>query len=759
MSSQNDPQYVVLDITGMTCAACGARIEKAVGRMDGVERIQVNLALNRAGVTLLPQQTHIDLIKKRIHQLGFEAIERSKDEAGKSEGSSRGIWHSGLIFVVSLLLTLPFLWAMAAHHELTASVWVPALLINPWFQWALATPVQFVIGFPFYLGAYRALRSGSANMDVLIIMSTSAAYFYSHYLLFHAPDIHNYSYTEAGSLHPQHVPLYFDASAMVMTIVWLGRWLESLSKKRALNSLHQLHRLRPEAARVIQEGREQRIPLAQIAVGDRILIRPGESIPLDGEVVDGDSSVNESMLTGEAMPVNKKTGDRVTGGTINGNGMLEVSVSDVGHQSTLSKIIALVEEAQVSKAPIQRLADQISGIFVPVIIAIAMATFAGWYMIMEPGDVGGALEKAIAVLLIACPCALGLATPISILVGSARAAQSGIVFKEGRNMELLPKVNMILLDKTGTMTGSIPRVTDIWTASGVGGASTPPAPPKHALLRIMAAAEQHSEHPLGKAIIREARGMELDIPASSHFVAFPGKGIQALVEGKAIWIGTRQWLVERGVGGLVQPGAGVFKQWEQQGFITLYVAADGLWLGALAFSDPVIPDTRKAVRQLASMGMDIRMVTGDRQSTAAYTAKQAGVRHVYARMLPEGKERLVRSLQQEGYTVAMVGDGINDAPALAAADIGIAVMQGTDIAKAAADIVLLKHGLQGLVRSVKVSRATMRIIRQNLAFSMLYNAFALPFAIGGYLAPWMACTAMAFSSVTVICNALRLRKA
>jgi Cu+-exporting ATPase len=755
MDSPNDPQLVIMNIAGMTCAACGARIEKAVGKMEGVERIQVNLALNRAAVTLLPQQTNIGLIKTRILQLGFEAVERSSDDEVGTAGGSPGPLNSGYMCVISLLFMLPFLWAMAAHHELTASVWVPDLLVNPWFQWLLATPIQFIIGFPFYLGAYRALRNGNANMDVLIVMSTSAAYFYSHYLLFHAVNMHSYSHSE--ELSEAHFPLYFDTSAMVMAIVWLGKWLESLSKRQALSSLHQLHRLRPATARVVQKGIERRILVSQVARGDQIIVRPGESIPLDGEVVEGHSNVNESMITGEGMPVDKQPGHPVTGGTINGNGMLKVVVSEVGQHSTLSRIISLVEEAQVSKAPIQRLADRISGIFVPIIIVLAMATFAGWYFFMEPGALGGALEKAIAVLLIACPCALGLATPISILVGSGRAAQLGIMFKEGRSLELLPRIDTILLDKTGTITGNIPRVIGVMDTLAereyMGYISTGN---KHALLRMVAAVERHSEHPLGKAIVEEARRLNLEIPECSRFAMFPGKGVQADVGSKRVWVGTPQWLIELGVNGFGR--SRITEQWELQGFTVIYAATDGQWAGAIAFSDPILSESRKAVHQLSAMGMDIRMVTGDRQTTAKYAAKQAGIQRLYAGMMPEDKEKLVRSIQREGHKVAMVGDGVNDAPALAAADMGIAVMQGTDIAKAAADIVLLKYGLKNLVRAVKVSRATMRIIRQNLAFSMFYNVLAIPIAICGYLAPWMACAAMAFSSVTVICNALRLRK-
>ncbi|SFK74722.1 Cu+-exporting ATPase [Paenibacillus sp. 1_12] len=794
MGKRNDLQHVTLDVAGMTCAACGARIEKVVAKMDGIEQIHVNVALNRASVVIVPDRISVDRIETRIEQLGFTARERSLDGNTGAADRRSGI-SSGMMFAMSLLLTLPFLWAMAAHHELFASIWVPELLLLPWFQLALVTPIQFILGLPFYTGAYRSIKSGSVNMDVLIVLSTSAAYLYSHYLLFHGISMQGASMQSHGSpMTGGHIPLYFDASAMIITIVWLGKWLEALAKRQALSGLHQLHRLRPEMASVIREGCEQRIPAAQVAVHDIVVVRPGEALPVDGQVIEGYSSVNESMLTGESMPVDKAVGNRVTAGTLNGTGMLRIRTTEVGTQSTLARIIRLVEEAQSTKAPIQRMADTISGIFVPIIIVLATATFITWYLALEPGLLGGALEKAISVLLIACPCALGLATPISILVGSSRATQSGIVIKEGKMMEILPQARVILLDKTGTITGGAPRVTNLWAADSFRrfDSARPLQFEKRAeqarsrgaqlyiedrsaanelfMLRIAAGAEQHSEHPLGRAVVEEALRRGIALPQCEHFQSIPGCGIRAVVEDREVWLGTRQWLAAEGIVGLPQggianqgsrvfPQASLVDQWEQHGFTVIFAAVDGRWLGALALSDPVKPTARKAIKQLISMGLDIRMVTGDRESTAHYAAKQAGISQVYAGMLPEDKANLVKSLREQGHQVAMVGDGVNDAPALSAADIGIAVAKGTDISKAAADIVLLKHDVSGLVRAIVISQKTIRIIRQNLAFSLLYNVLAIPIAIMGYLAPWMACTAMALSSVTVICNALRLNRA
>ncbi|MCU6796696.1 heavy metal translocating P-type ATPase [Paenibacillus sp. WQ 127069] len=792
MSRHIELQHVTLDVDGMTCAACGARIEKVVAKMDGIEQIHVNVALSRASVVIIPDRISVERIETRIEQLGFTAKERHSDGNNGADARTSGI-SSGMMFGMSLLLTLPFLWAMAAHHEWTASVWVPELLLHPWFQLALATPIQFILGLPFYTGAYRSIKSGSVNMDVLIVISTSAAYIYSHYLLFHGVSTIGHGNVMTGG-HGGHVPLYFDASAMIITIVWLGKWLEALAKRQALSGIHQLHRLRPEMASVMREGQEQRIPVSQVVINDIVVVRPGESLPVDGQVIEGYSNVNESMLTGESMPVDKAVGDRVTAGTLNGNGMLSIRTTEVGKHSTLARIIKLVEEAQSTKAPIQRMADQISSIFVPIIMVLAAAAFITWYMALEPGQLGGALEKAIAVLLIACPCALGLATPISILVGSSRATQSGIVIKEGKMMEILPQANVILLDKTGTITGGNPRVTNVWAADVLtrpGSARVLPFEKRSAharsrstylsmedrsaanesfMLRMAAGAEQHSEHPLGRAVVEEALRRGITFPQCENFKSIPGCGIRALVEDRAVWLGTRQWLEAEGIAGLPQvgmasqenrrhPQSGLADQWERQGFTVIWIAVDGRWVGAIALSDPVKPTARKAIKQLTSMGLDVRMVTGDRASTAHYAAKQAGISQVYAGMLPEHKANLVQSLREQGHRVAMVGDGVNDAPALSAADIGIAVANGTDISKAAADIVLLKHDVSGVVRALVISQRTIRIIRQNLAFSLLYNVLAIPIAIMGYLAPWMACTAMALSSVTVICNALRLHRA
>ncbi|WP_282940877.1 heavy metal translocating P-type ATPase [Paenibacillus sp. RC67] len=747
VTSPTAVRQVVLNISGMTCAACAVRIEKVIGKMDGVEQIQVNLALQRASMSFAPGRITLRHIEDKIKQLGYSSREHNASEENRSRTDPFEITRTGTILLISFIFMVPFLWAMASHHTLTSSLWVPELLLNPWFQLALATPVQFGIGLPFYIRAFQAIKNGGANMDVLIVMGTSAAYFYSHYLMFHSVMGHT-----VGSAH--HGSLYFDASVMIMTIVWFGKWLEALSKRRTLKSLHQLHQLRPETAQVLRENKEMRVDLQDVSEGETIIVRPGEKIAVDGIILEGYASINESMISGESIPVDKQVGDRVISGTLNHNGMLKIKATEVGSETTLAKMIQLMEEAQNSKAPIQRMADKISGVFVPIIIALAAMTFASWYLIVEPGAMGGALEKAIAVLLIACPCALGLATPTSILVGSGRAAQLGILFKEGKHLEMLPGTQVILMDKTGTITIGKPQVHDVMAVKRS----------SESLMRLLAGAEQNSEHPLARAIVEAVvqshagQGQNAEkLPLCERFEASAGSGIRAVVEGQTIIAGNRHWLQEHGIAPI--PPSTRIERWEQQGSNVVYVAVNGEWAGAVALSDQIKPSSRHAIQQLKAMGTSVVMVTGDHPQTARAIAKQVGIREVYSEMLPEHKAALVNELKRQGKKVAMVGDGINDAPALAAADTGISVSRGTDIAKAAADIVLLKGDLKGMVRAIGISRRTMQIIRQNLVFSLFYNALAIPFAVTGYLAPWVACTAMAFSSVTVICNSLRLQKA
>ncbi|AEI44247.1 heavy metal translocating P-type ATPase [Paenibacillus mucilaginosus] len=731
---------LTIDITGMTCAACAARIERAVGKLEGVEQVHVNLALNRASVTMDPVRTDGGTVIARIERLGFGAV--PKREGARERSAREEVHASRRAFLAGAGALLPFLWAMAPHHAWTAALWVPPLLLNPWFQLALATPVQFVLGGPFYIRAWKALRAGGASMDVLIVLGSSAAYLYSHYRLFHTGGM---PVAHGGGEHGYY---FFDTSVMILTIVWLGKWLEAAAKRRTADSIALLRQLQPAEVTVLAEGRQISRRVGEIAAGETILIRPGEKVPLDGTVLEGRSEVDESAVTGESIPMEKGAGAPVMAGTLNGSGALTVQVTAPESSSTVARMVRMVEAAQESRAPIQRLADRVSGVFVPLIVLTALLTFGWWYFQGETGNAAGALEKAIAVLLIACPCALGLATPVSVLVGSGRAAQKGVLFKEGRTLEELQGTGVLLLDKTGTLTAGKPRLSGLYPAPGMTQSS---------LLRLMAAAGQASEHPLSRAVVREAQRRSLALPKAAAFEAVPGCGVRAEVDGCTVLLGSRRWLESLGVP--LPHGDAQEQQWLGEGRQLLYAASAGRWLGLAALSDPLRPGARSAVRQLEAAGVKVILVTGDHEEAARRTAGQAGISRWYAGMRPEQKLELVRRLQREGRRVAVAGDGINDAPALAAADTGLAVGGGTDAALAAAGVHLHRGDLGGVAEAYRMSRRTMRVIYQNLLLSLGYNVLAIPLAVSGQLAPWMACTAMALSSVTVVCNALRLQRA
>jgi Cu+-exporting ATPase len=727
----NDPKKIQLSITGMTCSACAARIEKGLGRLRGVTSARVNLAMETASVSYDPAEVSAEEIIGKIAGLGYKAAERDPERGSGDREVSGEIRRMALRFFFSAVLTFPLLWAMAAHLPWTSAVRVPGLLLHPWVQFALAAPVQLWIAQPFYEGAWHALRNRSANMDVLVAMGTSSAFFYSHYLAV------RWIY-ERG-----HGVYYFETSAMILTAVCLGKLLEALAKRRTLATTRRFQSLMPREVRLVRGREETLVPAEQIRPGDRVRVRPGERIPVDGQVCDGRSTVDESMLTGESAWVDKAPGDAVAAGTLNHHGTLLVAARRVGRDTSLMQMIRLMEEAQDSKAPIQRTADRMAGIFVPVIVCLAAATFAVWFAALEPGAFGPALQKAIAVLVAACPCAIGLAAPTAILVGSGRAAEAGILFKEGGHMERLQQVDVVLLDKTGTVTAGEPRLTDLIAAPGF----------ERILLPYMAAAESLSEHPLGPAVTTAARERGLQLPEARHFAAVSGAGIEATVEGRRVVVGSRSFLLERGIR---VPGSGDVARLQEQGKTVLYAGIDGRFAGLAAAADTVRPSSLRAVRRLQAMGLDVRMITGDNSRTAWEIARLVGISRVSAEMRPEAKVAAIRRLQAEGRRVAMVGDGINDAPPLAAADVGIAVGTGTDIAKEAADVNLLRGDLTGVADAVAVSRATLKNIRQNFAFAIVYNAVVVPFAMSGVLAPWMAGLAMALSSVSVVLNALRL---
>jgi Cu+-exporting ATPase len=554
--------------------------------------------------------------------------------------------------------------------------------------------------------------------------------------------------TAAGVTAMPMVELYYETSAILITLILLGKWFEAVAKGRSSQAIKSLIELAPREARVIRDGQEVLIPASYVAVGDLVLVKPGDSIPVDGIVEEGQSSVDESMLSGESLPVDKKPGDPVTGATLNKNGVLRIQATRVGSDTALSQIIKVVEQAQGSKAPIQRIADVISGIFVPIVVGIAVLTFLIWYLFASPGDFAGSLEKAIAVLVIACPCALGLATPTSVMAGSGRAAEYGILFKGGEHLESAQQIQTVVLDKTGTVTQGKPVLTDVIAAPGW---------TESELLKRVGAAEQGSEHPLAEAVVSGIREKGLLLEPTESFENIPGYGVRATVSGEEILVGTRRLLADANVD-VPEESIQQMNALEEQGRTAMLVAAQGQWAGIIAVADTIKDTSREAIGRLQSMGIDVIMITGDNERTARAVAEQAGIQNVLAEVLPEGKASEVKKLQESGRKVAMVGDGINDAPALATADIGMAIGTGTDVAMEAADITLMRGDLNSIADAIEMSRRTMGNIKQNLFWALGYNVIGIPIAAAGFLAPWLAGAAMAFSSVSVVLNALRLQR-
>ncbi|WP_029193162.1 heavy metal translocating P-type ATPase [Paenibacillus alginolyticus] len=729
---------VDFDISGMTCAACAARIEKGLNKLPGVSKATVNLALETAHVEYSPAEVSTSDMVKKVEQIGYKAALK-QDQQEAVDHRKKEIKAQQKRFLLSAILSLPLLWAMVGHFSFTAWIWVPDLFMNPWFQLILATPVQFIVGRPFYVGAYKALRGGSANMDVLVALGTSAAYFYCLYL----------TVQWANDVHAHHAQaMYYETSAVLITLIVLGKLFEALAKGRSSEAIKTLMGLQAKTALVVRDGQEVAIPIEDVAAGDVVIVKPGEKVPVDGIVLEGSSSVDESMLTGESFPVSKRQGDAVIGATINKNGMLRIQATKVGKETALAQIIKVVEEAQGSKAPIQRIADVISGIFVPIVVGIAVVTFLVWYFGVAPDDFAGALEKAIAVLVIACPCALGLATPTSIMAGSGRAAELGILFKGGEHLESTHKITTVVLDKTGTVTKGKPELTDVIVSESMD---------ENRFLALVAAAEKNSEHPLAEAIVAGVRERNIAFPEAEAFEAVPGFGIRSVVEGKAVLIGTRKWMAKNQID--AQTAYERMNELEESGKTAMLVAIDGHYAGIVAVADTIKESSKAAVARLKELGLQVVMITGDNERTAQAIARQVGIDRVLAEVLPEGKADEVKKLQQAGQKVAMVGDGINDAPALATADIGMAIGTGTDVAMEAADVTLMRGDLNSVPDAILMSRKTMTNIKQNLFWALAYNVIGIPIAAAGFLAPWLAGAAMAFSSVSVVLNALRLQRA
>ncbi len=742
------PERLTLDITGMHCASCVARIETALKQVPGVQEASVNLATERATVAFDPAAAPREKLLEAVAAAGYEArvSERAPALSAPAE-RDRAQAQLRRRLLLGLLLTAPVSVLSMAFGDFPGRS--PLLLL-------LTLPVWLYCGWPFHAGALKNLRHRAANMDTLVSLGTTAAFFYS---------------IAASFVLGRAEEVYYDTTAVIITLILLGRYLEQRARARTGEAIRRLLELQPQTARVVRNGAEVEVAIGEVAAGDMVVVRPGERLPVDGEVLEGASAVDESMLTGESLPVDKKPGDLVTGATLNAHGALRYRATRVGQDTTLAQIVRLVEQAQGSKAPIQRLADRVAGGFVPVVIVIALVTFGGW-MLLGAGGLAAALIHAVAVLVIACPCAMGLATPTAIMVATGKGAESGMLIKGGESLEKACQLTTIVLDKTGTLTRGRPEVTDI----------VPLGISEEELLRLAAAVEAHSEHPLGRAVVRAAEQRleraagvgQLNVlqagkapvpqtgrpwlPLSSEFTALPGFGARASVNGHAVVVGTRELLRREGAD--PTPLEERLKALEDQGKTALLVAQDARAMGILAVADTLQPEAPEAVAALKALGLEVLMITGDNRRTALAIARQAGIgeAQVLAEVLPQDKARRVEELQRQGKVVAMVGDGINDAPALAQADIGMAMGTGTDVAIEAADVTLVGGDLRAIVRAIQLSRRTVRTIQQNLFWAFVYNVIGIPLAALGYLNPMVAAAAMALSSVSVVTNSLRLRR-
>ncbi|WP_044642742.1 heavy metal translocating P-type ATPase [Risungbinella massiliensis] len=728
-------ESVEFTLEGMTCAACANRIEKGLNSIPGVSKATVNFTVETAHVEFNSSEVSVSDMIQKVEKLGYQAKVK-EDQVDPSDHRQREITKQKRKFIAAAILSFPLLWAMVGHFSFTSFIWSPDIFMNPWFQLVLATPVQFIIGRHFYVGAYKALRNKSANMDVLVALGTSAAYFYSLYL----------TIASIGQAPHHQVELYFETSAILITLIVLGKLFEAQAKGRSSEAIKKLMGLQAKTALVIRDGEEVSIAMEEVVSGDTLVVKPGEKIPVDGIVVNGTSSVDESMLTGESIPVEKQTGDTLIGATLNKNGRLIMQATKVGKETALAQIIRVVEEAQGSKAPIQRIADKISGIFVPIVVGIAVLTFLIWFLTVEPNEFASALEKAIAVLVIACPCALGLATPTSIMAGSGRAAEWGILFKGGEHLEATHQLDTIVLDKTGTITNGMPELTDVISLE---------LDPDD-FLRLVAGAESASEHPLAEAIVEGAKAKEIQPVSPEEFEAIPGYGIRAKVDGRELLVGTRKLLTKSEI--LIESILSQMNTLEEEGKTAMLVAIDGRLAGMVAVADTVKDTSKEAIARLKTLGLEVIMITGDNQRTAQAIGVEVAVDRVLAEVLPDEKAAEVQKLQAQGKKVAMVGDGINDAPALATANIGMAIGTGTDIAMEAADITLIRGDLSSIADAIYISKKTMRNIKQNLFWALAYNVIGIPVAAAGFLAPWLAGAAMALSSVSVVLNALRLQR-
>jgi P-type Cu+ transporter len=736
-------------LQGMSCAACANGIEDAIVAVPGVIECSVNFGAEQASVTYDPAKTDLEAICDAVDAAGYSAQPLQEDVFATDEDKERRlkdtqspvlvrkIWVGSIISSILLLGSLPMMTGLSIPF-------IPMWLHNPWLQLVLTTPVLFWCGASFFTNAGKALLRRTTTMDTLVAIGTGAAYFYSLFPTF-VPKF----FTSQGLA----ADVYYEAAAVVITLILLGRLLENRAKRQTSEAMRKLVALQAKTARVIRQGKEREIPIAEVIVGDIIVVRPGEKIPVDGEIVEGSSTLDETMVTGESFPVKKQPGDEAIGATINLTGSFKFRATRVGKDTFLAQIVKLVQQAQGSKAPIQRLADRITRWFVPAVIAIAIATFILWYSFTS--NITMALTTTMGVLIIACPCALGLATPTSIVVGTGKGAENGILIKSAESLELAHKLHTIVLDKTGTITQGKPTVTDFITVNGTTHKN------ELKLLHLAGSVERNSEHPLAAAVVRYAESQKVELTEVQDFEAIAGSGVRGYVFDLLVQIGTNRWMKELRIDTHVLEKD--WKRLEDLGKTVIWMAVDGKVEAIMGISDAVKPSSAQAIKSLQRMGLSVVMLSGDNHRTAEAIARGVGISKVFAEVRPEGKAATIAKIQSEGKIVAMVGDGINDAPALAQADVGIAIGTGTDVAIASCDITLISGDLQGIVTAIQLSRATMRNIKQNLFFAFIYNVAGIPIAAGilfpvfGWLLnPIIAGAAMAFSSVSVVANALRL---
>jgi P-type Cu+ transporter len=743
-------EHATLKLRGMSCASCANQIETAIASVSGVEQASVNFGAEQASVSYDSSKINVATIQTAVDDAGYSAQpilddplladddSERRERQIESRKLTRKVWFSGVVSAVLVFGSLPMMTGLSI-------LFIPMWLHHPWLQFVLTTPVLFWCGGDFFINAWKAFKRHTATMDTLVAIGTGTAYLYSLF-----PTLFPAWFTVQG-LAPD---VYYEAAAVIITLILLGRLLENRAKGQTSEAIRKLIGLQARTARVIRDGREMDVAIAEVVLNDVILVRPGEKIPVDGEVIEGSSTIDEAMVTGESVPVKKQIGDEVVGATMNKTGSFKFRATRIGKDTFLAQIVKLVQQAQGSKASIQRLADQVTGWFVPGVIAIAIATFILWYNVM--GNPTLALITTVGVLIIACPCALGLATPTSIMVGTGKGAENGILIKDAESLEQVHKIQTIVLDKTGTITQGKPTVTDFVTVRGIADRH------EMKLLSLAAAIERNSEHPLAEAVVQYAQEQGAEQVSGQDFEAIAGSGVQGYVSSQLIQVGTQRWMSELGI-----ETSSLHQQWtrlEESGKTVVWLAVKGQIEAIVGIADAVKPSSVAAIRALQKMGLEVVMLTGDNRRTADVIAREVGIRRVIAEVRPDQKVAQIQALQAEGKRVAMVGDGINDAPALAQADVGMAIGTGTDVAIAASDITLISGDLNAIVTAIQLSRATLRNIRQNLFFAFIYNVAGIPIAagilypiFGWLLSPIVAGAAMALSSLSVVTNALRLR--